>query len=220
MGAVPIVGSTIPIAVGSAFASHYSKDSAVTAVFFGEGAREEGVFHESMNFAALHKLPVLFVCENNLYSVYTPLNARQPERYDSVAHAWSYGINAFRGDGNDGDAVYRMAAESVSRIRKGGGPEYLEFATYRWREHCGPNYDNDIGYRTEDEFKAWETLCPLRTLKDTLIRDGLLTDDGVAEWERDITGEIDRAFSRARQSPFPSLDGLANRVYSGQRNGG
>ncbi|HIO55582.1 MAG TPA: thiamine pyrophosphate-dependent dehydrogenase E1 component subunit alpha, partial [Candidatus Marinimicrobia bacterium] len=151
LGSAPIVGSTIPIAVGTAFGSTMRGDSRVTVAFFGEGASEEGVFHESLNFALLKKLPIIFVCENNLYSVYSSMEVRQPRVREVYEVARGHGIESRQGDGNDVDEVYEMTKRAVDKARKGGGPTFLEFKTYRWREHCGPLYDNDIGYRTESE---------------------------------------------------------------------
>src|SRR5215469_7287442 len=161
LGAAPIVGSTIPIAVGVAFGSVLRGENRVVTAFFGEGATEEGAFHEALNFAALKRLPVLFVCENNLYSVYSPLSARQPAGRDLFRLAASHGIESRQGDGNDVGAVHAMTGEALEHIRSGAGPAFLEFGTYRWREHCGPNYDNQIGYRSEEEFQRWRALCPI-----------------------------------------------------------
>ena len=122
------------------------------AVFFGDGAVEEGVFYESINFAVLHKLPVLFICENNLYSVYSGLKVRQPEGRIIHKMVEGMGIESDFGDGNKVDEVYKMVSKAKSNILLGKGPQFLEFETYRWREHCGPNFDNDIGYREEQEF--------------------------------------------------------------------
>ncbi len=149
MGSTPIVGSTIPIAVGAAFGSVMQNDDRVTMVFFGDGAVETGVFHESLNFAALKKLPVIFVCENNLYSVYSPLEVRQPAGRRILNLALAQGIESIEGDGNNVELVHELCSRAVGKARKGGGPTFFEFATYRWREHCGPEYDNHIGYRSE-----------------------------------------------------------------------
>jgi TPP-dependent pyruvate/acetoin dehydrogenase alpha subunit len=151
LGSTPIVGSTIPIGVGAAFGARMKGEERVTVVFFGEGATEEGVFHEAANFASLKKLPVVFVCENNLYSVYSPMSVRQPDGREVFNLAKGHGIESRQGDGNDVAEVYELAGEAVEKARRGGGPSFLEFKTYRWREHCGPNFDNDIGYRTEAE---------------------------------------------------------------------
>jgi TPP-dependent pyruvate/acetoin dehydrogenase alpha subunit len=214
LGAAPIVGSTIPIAVGTAFSARLRGLDRVTVVFFGEGATETGAFHESLMFAALHKAPVLFVCENNLYSVYSPMDVRQPPARDIGANARSLGVASRAGDGNDVDAVHAMAAGAVTAIRAGEGPVLLELATYRWREHCGPNYDNDIGYRTEAEFADWRDRCPLAVAEARLAGGGTDVSAMRAAVVRDIETEIADAFDFARKSPFPAQRTAFDPVYA------
>ena len=133
VGAVPIVGSTIPIATGLAFADRQLKRDRVTVAFLGEAATEEGVFHESVNFASLHQLPIIFVCENNLYSVYSPMGVRQPAHREVWQLAAGHGVAAHQGDGNDPLAVYALARAAAAHARSGQGPVFLELTTYRWR---------------------------------------------------------------------------------------
>ena len=183
LGATPIVGATIPIAVGTAFASLMRGESRVSVVFFGDAAPETGAFHESLNFAALKRLPVVFVCENNLYSTASPLSVRQPDGLELVERGRGHGVASEQGDGNDAVEVYERARRAVERARRGEGPTFLEFKTYRWREHCGPYYDNDLGYRSESEFQEWQGRCPLTRLKERLL------------------GEIFPCFTPCRQAP-------------------
>ena len=205
LGSTPIVAGTIPVAVGVAWAEQLTKTKAVTVMFLGEGATEEGVWHESMNFAALHRLPILFVCENNLYSVYTPLKDRQPKR--SVARlAAGYGMTTMEGDGNDAWQVYQKVKKALVQARSGKGPVFLEFSTYRWREHCGPNYDNTIGYRTEVEFKRWQKKDPLPRLEALLLRKKVVDSKYLLTTRRRIEKEIEAAVQFAQSSPFPSAD--------------
>ena len=139
-GSVPIVGSTIPIGVGMAFYSKFSlKKNNITTIFFGEGATEEGVFHESINFASLHNLPILFVCENNLYSVYTRLKQRQSVDRNIKKLVKSNGIESYSSSGNDPVGVYSLAKKCIKKIRKKNKTILLEFKTYIWLEKCGPN---------------------------------------------------------------------------------
>jgi len=198
-GSTPIVGGSIPIGVGLAFATMLTQEKNITIIFFGEGATEEGVFAESLNFAALKNLPVLFVCENNFYSVYSPLHVRQSKQRDRAAIARAHGILAKTGDGNDVEEVYRLAEEAVTSIREGNGPVFLEFDTYRHREHCGPNFDNDIGYRTEEEFLFWEKKCPIKLQAQRV-------NEGIELLGLPILSEIEEAFAFAEQSPFPHFD--------------
>jgi TPP-dependent pyruvate/acetoin dehydrogenase alpha subunit len=214
VGATPIVGSTIPIAVGVAFAAAVRGEGRVTAVFFGEGATEEGVFHESLNFAALEKLPIIFVCENNLYSVYSPLSVRQPESRDICRLAEASGARTCRGDGNDVVQVASLAGCAAEDARSGQGPVLMELATYRWREHCGPNYDNDLGYRTEAEFLLWKARCPIRRLRDVLLASGAASDAELATIAESLNAEISDAVAFAKSSPFPPADLLMQQVYA------
>jgi TPP-dependent pyruvate/acetoin dehydrogenase alpha subunit len=213
VASVPIVGSSIPLAVGSALAdSRLGKDT-VSVAFVGDASIEEGVFHESANFAALHKLPVIFACENNLYSVYTPLRLRQPAR-PLTELARAHGIPALHGDGNDVAEVHALTSEAVRRARKGGGPTFLLFDTYRWREHCGPNFDNHIGYRTEAEFETWKKRDGIKALHRSLTKKKLLSVEADAALEADIAAEIDEAVAFARQAPLPTPSDAAKYVYA------
>ena len=203
LGAAPIVGSTIPIAVGVALGTKMRKEDRVTMVFLGDGATETGVFHESLNFASLKQLPIVFVCENNLYSVYSPLSVRQPEARPIVDLARAHRIESYAGDGNDAEAVYGLCKQAVNKARAGQGPTFLEFATYRWLEHCGPNYDNDIGYRTEEEFQIWKEQCPIARSEKRLLQTKVVGQDAFVDMARGLRDEMDAAVTFAKQSPFP-----------------
>jgi TPP-dependent pyruvate/acetoin dehydrogenase alpha subunit len=214
VGAVPIVGSTIPIAVGLAFADRQLKRDRVTVAFLGEAATEEGVFHESVNFAALHRLPVIFFCENNLYSVYSPLRVRQPLDREVCDVAAGHGILARQGDGNDPLAVHALSTEAIAHARSGQGPVFLELKTYRWREHCGPGWDNHIGYRTEAEYLEWRKRDPIENFELKLRADGALDEEHYAAFKRDTAAEIARAFEAAKRAPFPDGAGFMNYLYA------
>lgn len=213
LGAVPIVGSCIPIATGVALGTKMRKRDAITTVFFGDGTTEEGVFHESLNFASLKKLPIAYICENNFFSVYSPLSVRQPKNREIYSLAESHGIASFQYDGNSVLDVYRAMKRAVEIIRSDGGPVFLEFKTYRWREHCGPYYDNNLGYRTEEEFHDWKERCPLETFTQWLLNDGIVDQMMIQTMEADIMESINNAFIYARESPFPDPAGLMNHVY-------
>lgn len=214
LGATPIVGGIIPVAVGLAFGSTLKNEDRISVVFIGDSATEEGVFTESLNFAALKKLPVIFVCENNFFSVYSPLSVRQPAERNNRALAEAYGIYADKGDGNDIFAVCDITERAVSRIRGGNGPAYLEFDTYRWREHCGPNFDNDIGYRTEEEYSNWRKRCPLENFAIQLKDMSVLSEPHINEMKKKIESEIDEAFAFAQSSLFPDPMTLQLDVYA------
>ena len=207
LGATPIVGSTIPIAAGAAMGLAMQGERRVVVVFFGEAATEEGVFHETVNFAVLRKLGIVFVCENNLYSVYSPLSVRQPAGRRISELVRGYGIESAEGDGNDVEEVHHLAGPAVERARSGGGPSFLEFKTYRWREHCGPNYDNDLGYRTEAEFLEWKARCPVARAERAMA------PGEVEKMKASIAAEIGEAVAFAEKSPFPAPSELMKDVY-------
>lgn len=210
---VPIVASSIPLAVGSALADRIDRADRVSIAFIGDASVEEGVFHESANFASLNKLPAIFVCENNLYSVYTPLHQRQPKRpITDVAKA--HAMHAMSADGNDVEAVLRAAKEAAHHARSGQGPVFLLLDTYRWREHCGPNFDNQLGYRTEAEYFEWKTRDPLERLKTKLMRSGSVTEQAYAGMQAELQRSIDVAFEFARSAPLPEPSEAAAFVYA------
>lgn len=204
-GSTPIVGGSVPIGVGLAFATQMKNESHLTLIFVGEGATEEGVFLESMNFAALKKLPVLFVCENNFYSVYSPLNVRQPKERNRIGIAAEHGLYTDSGDGNDVEDVYTRAQKAVDFVRSGKGPAYIEFETYRHKEHCGPYFDNNIGYRTEDEYLVWKARDPIELYQKVLLKTNVLTSREIESLYLEIQAEIDSAFAFAKNSPFPKF---------------
>lgn len=201
-GSTPIVAGTVPLAVGAAWASKLQGLSRLVVIFLGEGCFEEGAVHESMNFASLHQLPVLFVCENNGYSVYSNLEVRQPER-SIYKVAGAHGIMSDIGDGNDVMAVRKLADNAVKAIRAGEGPYFLELQTFRWREHCGPLFDDHLDYRPEGELASWQSRCPVIKASDMLLA---AADESVAKKmsrvEEQIREEITLAFSEALKAPL------------------
>ena len=214
LGAVPIVGSTIPIAAGVALGTMMKGEKRITTVFFGDGTIEEGVFHETLNFAALKHLPLLFICENNFYSVYSPLSVRQPPNREIISIAKGHGVESYLGDGNNVLEVQQLTQKAVNKIHSSGGPVFLEFTTYRWREHCGPNYDNNIGYRTEDEFNLWKEQCPIERFRHYLIQQKLINSDMIEEMEKEIKKEIRNAIQIAKEDDFPDKEELLEGIYA------
>ena len=211
LGSTPIVGGTVPLAVGAALTSKLQNLGKVVAVFFGDGCFEEGVVHEAMNFSVLHQLPILFICENNNFSVYTPLDQRQSKRkIFEIARA--HGLAAAFGDGNDVRMIEQLVRQAVDNARNGMGPQFLELETYRWLEHCGPDFDNHLGYRTSSNVEAGHSACPIEAyLRDIekSSRDSLMTK---------ITHEIDLEIDAAFDFAFANLDvqrtDLAGGVYA------
>ena len=205
-GSTAIVGNTIPIGVGLGLSLKLNKQKAISVVFCGDGATEEGVFFESINFSATRKIPVLFVCENNLYSVYSPLNVRQPKNRKLHEMVQAIGVDSVFGDGNDVRKVNKIAKDAISYIHDNGTPFFIELETYRWREHCGPNYDNDIGYRTEAEFLEWKSRDPIKLFENILLTEQILSYDSMNQIKNKVRDEVEEAFRYAKESPFPKSE--------------
>lgn len=214
-GSTAIVGNTIPVGVGIALALQLEKRDRISVVFLGDAAVEEGAFYESANFAALRGLPVLFVCENNLYSVYSHISVRQPKGRRIFKMVEGMGIHSVEGDGNDVEAAYQLLKGEVDQMRKTGRPAFVELSTYRWREHCGPNYDNNLGYRTEQEFLEWKKKDPILLHEQKLVSEGVLDSKSIQEIDQVVAREIKEAFEFAERSPFPEeRDAFKHIFYS------
>ena len=207
MGTSAIVSTTIPQAVGYALAEKMRGHNTVVPVFFGDGATEEGVFFESLNFASLMKLPVLFVCENNKYAIHTPLGKRVPEA-NYCQRVEAFGVAAVKVLNSDVIETYKTTSSLIKDMRKkDGGPRFLEVETYRWREHVGPSEDWHLGYRSLAEGKKWIN-------SDELGRIGAMLDStDRAEIERLCLKDIDEAFDFAEDSPFPKHEELYEDVF-------
>jgi pyruvate dehydrogenase E1 component alpha subunit len=216
MGSSAIVGGTIPIAVGAALGLKLQRKDSVAAVFFGEGAVCEGIFYESLNLAALKKLPVIFVCEKNFYSTHMPISKILA---DPSIHtkAQSFSMPGIMIDGNDVMRVYKETKKAVERARAGDGPSLLECLTYRWRGHVGPNYDLDKGLRSFEELKYWMERCPIRSFEKKLIANNLMTEKEFDSIKLSIEQEVEEAISFAKESPRPVLneDELIQYVFKG-----
>ncbi len=208
-----ILAQTVPVAVGSALAFAMDGKRHVAVTFFGDGAVDEGVFHESLNWAAVKRLPVLFVCENNLYATHAPLSVRLPKGTEIHRRARMYGIAATQVDGNDVGAVYLAARQAVARCRAGRGPAFLECATYRWLEHVGPLDDSDRGYRSKREIDAWKRKDPVKRSAAALVAAGLAGARTLEQCEAQIAEEIAKAVAEAKQAPWPDPRDLFNNVY-------
>ena len=206
-GASAVVGTTIPHAVGYAYALRLRRESRVVLCVFGDGAVDEGVFYESLNFAALKRLPVLFACENNGYAIHTHQRLRQ-RATDVCARAAALGIPAERIDDGDVLAIEARARAAVDALRgSNAGPFFLECATYRWKEHVGPGEDYGLGYRDRAELEPW-------VRSDQVPRIGSLLDAGArARIEREVEAEIADAFAFAQASPFPGPEELMRDVF-------
>jgi TPP-dependent pyruvate/acetoin dehydrogenase alpha subunit len=201
MGASAVVASTISHAVGAALAGKILNQDRIFITTFGDGATEQGVYHESLNFASLHNLPVLFLCENNKLAVHSPLSERQS--YALHQHAKSYGIKSYQiSEGYDFMEISKVTADVISYIKKTGSPVLLEVMTCRYKEHVGPGEDLHIGYRDAAEVNHWKTLDPLCT--DTKLID---------KFSPVINKEILAAVAFAEASEFPDISNLLTDVF-------
>jgi TPP-dependent pyruvate/acetoin dehydrogenase alpha subunit len=207
MGMSAVVGTTIPHAAGHAYALKIRKSDAIVVCFMGDGATEEGVFYETLNFAALKELPVLFVCENNAFAIHAPISTRQ-KNTNIAARAAAFGLEAQRLDNDDVFTVYEATSTAVKAIRNGGGPRFLEVPTYRWKEHVGPGEDYHVGYRSIEDAQSWID-------RDTVAATGALLPTSVrARIEREVEDEIAAAFEFAENSPFPGAEELMRNIYA------
>lgn len=211
MGSSAIVGGGIPIAVGLALAAKMKRDRTITVSFFGDAAVEEGVFHESMNFASLHKLPVVFICENNLYAVAVHIRKRQSNQY-LARYARSYGMPSARVDGNDVLAVYRVARRAIERARRGGGPTLIECLTQRLRGHIESFIENTEN-RDEREVRDALKHEPLKRYSRYLLRHHIAMREELEAINRRIDKIIAEAVAFAEQSPFPNPKMITDYVY-------
>jgi TPP-dependent pyruvate/acetoin dehydrogenase alpha subunit len=207
LGTSAVVGTTIPIAVGYSLALQREGKGRLAAAFFGDGATEEGVFYESLNFAALHKLPMLFICENNGYAIHTPL-AKRWATDRLCERVETYGIPAHQVCDADVLALRQLASDAYASIRQGSGPVFIECLTYRWKEHVGPGEDYDAGYRTREELRPWMRDDQVRIIGEKLEL------AAQAAIDRQIEKEIAAAIDFAETSSFPDPRELYTNVYA------
>jgi pyruvate dehydrogenase E1 component alpha subunit len=210
LGATGIVGSGIPVATGAALAIQMRKEARVVACFFGDGAVNQGAFHESLNLAAIWRLPVVFVCENNQYAMSGATRdmfpiARLSERSSA------YRMPGLTVDGNDVLAVHQAAAEAVGRARRGDGPTLLSCETYRWKGHSRSDANR---YRTREEIAAWQARCPIARFRTRLEEMGFLDAATAAVIERDVQAELAKAVRFAEESPIPTLEGAEADLFA------
>jgi TPP-dependent pyruvate/acetoin dehydrogenase alpha subunit len=214
LGANGIVGGGIPIATGSALAARVTQRDDVSACFFGDGAANEGTFHESLNLAGVLKLPVIYVCENNGYQVFTSMESVTAGK-TIAGRAQAYGIPGFIVDGNDVLEVYRHAAEAVARARRGEGPTLLECRTYRWEGHVvGENAFGGRPYRSEDELNSWKARCPILQFEKRMLESGRISREEMDRIVADTQAELEAAVEFARSSPLPDPQEAAADVYA------
>ena len=213
IGTSAIVGGGIPIGVGYGLASKIRGDESITAVFFGDGAADEGVLYESINFAALKRLPVIFVCENNFYATNSHHSQRHPTGKIGDT-ASSYGIPGYSIDGNDVVEVFQAAQSAAGRARRGLGPSIIEATTYRWKGHVGPSADFESGCREENELLEWMERCPIKQFTRVILDEGLMTEEEMLELEESIKTEVDEAERFGAESPYPDESQLYKDLYA------
>ncbi len=207
-----IVGGGIPLAVGAALSIKFKKTKNIAVVFFGDGAVDEGVFFESLNFASLKKLPVLFVCENNFYATNSHVRKRQPLN-NIFQRGRIFGVPGICCDGNDLVKISKIAGSLISKIRRYGGPYLMECRTYRWMGHVGPDCDEKKGCRPAREVKSWKGKCPVKKIEQYLLKKKILRREDLIHMRAEIKQEIDKAVDYAKKSPFPEPQDVCQDVY-------
>lgn len=207
-----VVASTIPLAVGTAFANKVGNTGRLTAVFFGDGAMDAGVFWESLNSASLMRLPIAFVCEDNDLAVHTARRHRQG--FASAAQAASqFNCAVFESDSTDVEEIHRIATQAAKEMRRGARPAFLRFKWYRYLEHVGVNEDFDAGYRSRDECLEWLKLDPVTVQRGKLIREGWMSTDDIKEFEQTIDEQVESSIRAAKTAPFSGKDELYEGLF-------
>lgn len=212
LGSSSIVAGCLGIGLGPALKSKILGEDNISVIFHGDCVPEEGIWHESLNFAAIKKLPVVYICENNLYAASAALEDRRVnDNIDEVAAA--HGLHTEIVDGNDVLAIYAAASAAVKRARAGEGPQFIETRTYRWLGHVGPRDDIDVGLRDYDELMYWKERCPIKNLEKKLVDKGILTEADAAEIHSKIQNKVDQAEAFALNSPKPDPGTVLENVY-------
>jgi TPP-dependent pyruvate/acetoin dehydrogenase alpha subunit len=212
--AVPIVGSTLPIGVGKAWANQLIKNKNVVVIFFGDGATEEGVFFESIDFAILKKLRVLFVCENNQYSVYSKINKRQHKNRNLIKIAKSFGMKSSLIKTHDLKDIYIKSRKILKNIRINSKPYFLQINTWRYSEHCGVNNDDNLGYRNKADLKKWLKLDQIKKYQEYVLSKKIISYTALVKMKEKINLEINKAFNFSYSSPYPPKKYLKKFIYS------
>jgi pyruvate dehydrogenase E1 component alpha subunit len=210
MGSYAIIGAHMPIACGAAWRAQYKGQKDVSVCFFGDGTTNIGAFHEALNFAAIWKLPVVFVCENNLYMEYTPISEVTAVEHPAADRAAAYGLEPVIVDGQDADAVYRAALAAYDKARAGGGPSLVECKTYRYSGHSRAD---PAKYRPEGELERWKQRDPIKIYRERLLQFGI-AEKVIAEIDADVLRVVDEATERCKAAPPPDPSLLTKDVYA------
>ncbi len=214
MGSTAIVGNSIPVGVGLGVAAKLKKNKKISTIFFGEAATEQGVFYESLNFAALKNLPILFICENNLYSVYSSLNERQPKKRSLKNISSSMGVESIKVDEINVHEIYKITKKYAAKVRRTNKPVLIEFMTYRYREHCGPNNDDNLRYRKRSEINKWRNKDPIKVFEKFLLKNKIVTKEEILNIEKKIYSNVKSAFKYAEKSMFPSPRNAFKNIFA------
>src|SRR5436190_15116969 len=210
MGSYAIIGAHLPVAAGAAWSAQYRGTQQAAVCFFGDGTTNIGAFHEALNFSVVWKLPVIFVCENNLYMEYTPISAVTAVEHPAADRASAYGLPSIVVDGNDADAMYQVASEALSKARAGGGPSLIEAMTYR---HSGHSRADPAKYRPEGELERWKERDPLKIYRERLKQFGI-GEEEIVRIETDVKRRVDEATEECKAAPLPPADILTKDVYA------
>jgi len=210
MGSYAIVGAHLPIACGAAWRAQYKGDKDVSVCFFGDGTTNIGAFHEALNLASVWKLPVVFACENNLYMEYTPIGDVIAVEHPAADRAASYGLERIIVDGQDADAVYRVAMAAYDKARTGAGPSLIECMTYRYSGHSRAD---PAKYRPDGELERWKDRCPIKIYRERLLQFGI-NGNVIADIEADVARHVDQATEKCKAAPVPPLEILTTDVYA------
>lgn len=212
LGTSAIVSGNISLGTGVALASSFKNDKSVTLSFFGDGATAEGLFYESLNFASLMKLPVIFLCENNLYSTHMPI-AECLVNTNIAEKAEIFKMQHYQIDGNNVLEVFETVKKAADNARRGGGPTLIECITYRWRGHVGPNDDLEKGLRSKEELEYWMKRCPIKNFEKVLTEKGILSEEEKKKIQEKIEKEIEESVAFAKNSPYPKAEELTKGVF-------
>jgi pyruvate dehydrogenase E1 component alpha subunit len=215
LGANGIAGGGIPIAVGAALSCKMRKSDQVSICFFGDGSSNNGTFHEGLNFASVHSLPIVFMCENNLYGI--SVSQKQHQAIEDISiRSLSYGMPGVTVDGNDVLAVHEASGKAIQRARIGEGPTLIECKTYRWRGHHEGDPNQGRRYRTVEEIQGWVSKCPIKRFEEKLIGEKVLTRSKVKNIYQEVGKKVEEAVEFANQSPFPDQQEMFEDVYIAQ----
>jgi TPP-dependent pyruvate/acetoin dehydrogenase alpha subunit len=212
-GSVPIVGATIPIATGAGLAAKMDKTGDIAVSYFVDGSCEEGVLHESLNMASVMNLPVLYVCENNLFASHLHIDLRQPSNTTS-RFAVAHGIKNCTIDGNDVVSMFKLLHNETSNMRINSNPFYIEAYTYRWKGHVGHRDDIDVGVKRGDQLELWKQRDPIKRLANSMIQNGIFSENDFLNLKEEITNKIESDWKKADEASYPNNDFLLKPVYS------